>query len=114
MSDGERLLGVDDLPIDHKAKVRKLNRLGKVFGVMPPIEMVFPPSPSSRSRFDPKRYSLHLPPPLVRGTLADDLNERLPPVLSEDEEKVVRIDWEAVNDEAGRQKVMEALRLLRN
>jgi len=113
---------VDNLPIDHKEKARKLNRLGKVFGVMPPLEMVFPPTPSSRSRFDPKRYTLDLPPALVRGTLTDDINERRAPYVDvrvedstyDDQAKVMRVDWETINDEAGRQKVMEALRLLRN
>jgi len=113
---------VNNLPIDHKEKARKLNRLGKVFGVMPPLEMVFPPTPSSRSRFDPKRYTLDLPPTLVRGTLTDDINERRAPLVDvrvedstyDDQTKVMRVDWEAINDEAGRQKVMEALRLLRH
>lgn len=83
---------------------------------MPPLEMVFPPTPGSQSRSDPKRYTLELPPPLVRGTLTDDLNEKHPAApeliyeLEEspaDGEKVMRVIWDSVTDEASRKKVMD-------
>jgi hypothetical protein len=91
---------------------------------MPPLEMVFPPSPTSRSRFDPKRYTLELPPPLLRGTLSDDLHEKCPhsdhrcmEVLEardeELDENVIRVEWDAIPDNESRQKVLDALRLLR-
>jgi hypothetical protein len=115
-SNGNHSSDVNKLPIDQKEKTRKLYRLGKMFGVIPPLEMVFPPSPTSRSRFDPKRYTLELPPPLIRGTLTDDLNEEhLQPADFDAEcEDAMRVDWDTVNDEASRRKVMNVLRQLRN
>lgn len=92
---------------------------------MPPLEMVFPPTPTHRSRFDPKRYTLELPPPQVQevtveepvavrdgsgnGELAEDVDE-----LHSADDKVMRVDWEVLRDEASRKKLMEALRQLRN
>jgi hypothetical protein len=90
---------------------------------MPPLEMVFPPTPTSQSRHDPKRYTYQLPPPLLRGTLTDDLNEKqhiAPELINEleelpaDDEKVMRVVWDNISDESSRQKVMDALRLLRS
>jgi len=132
---------VSGAPLPPSEKSRKLNRLGRRFGTLPPLEMVFPPTPTSRSRFDPKRYTLELPPPLVRGRLGDDLNppsmvmrgvnghavrrrererEREMVVelemeegMDDDEGRVMRVVWDSVTDEKSREKVMDALRHLR-
>jgi len=108
--------GINNLPITQKEKSRKLNRLGKVFGVLPPLEMVFPPTPGSRSRFDPKRYTLELPAPAVRGVLEVEEpiggDEKGLTVLNE-EDGVMRVHYGRVDDELERKKVMDALRKLK-
>jgi hypothetical protein len=92
-----------------------MNRLAKRFGTQPPLELVYPPSPTSRSRRDPKRYTLGLPPPQVLDLPEDDeeMVEKPNMWTAGDDSKVLQVVWNDVGDEQGRKVVMNKLRELR-